>query len=891
MWTRRARARSFRDDTVGPNQSSSGEGERVSRDPDATTPVSTPSSSLHGRFEPGTRLGKRYRIVGLLGRGGMGEVYRADDLELNQSVAIKLLPERVGRNPDDLARLRSEVRTARQIAHPNVCRTYDIAETDGLVFVIMEYVDGEDLASVLRRLGRPTSDKAVEIARGICLGLGAAHESGVIHRDLKPSNIMIDGRGRVRIMDFGIAGTVEEFAGERGIAGTPEYMSPEQRRGAPATVQSDIYSLGLVLFEVFTGKRASEVKATPDPQRPGTQARRPSSVVHDIDPAVERVVLRCLQVEPALRPQSAYAAYGALPGSDPLAAAVAAGETPSPDLVANAGGQGTLKPLWAALCVVTLLAGALGRSVLDGPTYAGLTKSPPAQSARAEEILTHLTGVNAPRFSAQSFRYGPSDPSHVQAMRPAQYWRRWSPDMLTPGFFGTVALDDPPQVYAGSGQVVLDPQGKLLALSIVPDRTRDSSRTRPGSPDWDFVIRSAGREPGMAVPAAPPSSFRVESDSIAAWKWGGATNETTLVAASVEGRITSVDTYVKGRPLGDLTTSSPPESTKPFEWILATIFYVLPCVGAILLARRNMRRDRVDSRGARILFLFMVVLGLVAWLVKQDISELGPLLIVRDIMAGPALGRALIAAVTLTLAYLAIEPFVRRLWPHALVSWVRLSSGKFRDPIVGRDILVGGALGVAWAFMADLNHALDSTFGLRPHSTQVMPLTGILGRSPLFGASSVLSFATNLLGGALTMVAIFFTIMVVLRAVLRKNWLALSVLAVMFSFLANSLELSPGSLLIFLMTSLILNAVIVLVAVRYGLVATLVAAFSSSLLEGLPWTTNLGSWLGGQVMLQWVIVLAVCVFAFVTATRGQLALGDILSEPDGVRGKARPAER
>src|SRR5689334_991272 len=142
------------------------------------TPPSRPSSSsVHGRFEPGTRLGTRYRVVGLLGRGGMGEVYRADDLELNQSVALKFLPEKVARNAGDLARLRQEVRVARQIAHPNVCRTYDIAEADGQVFVVMEYVDGEDLASVLRRLGRPTSDKALEIARQLCLGLGAAHEN------------------------------------------------------------------------------------------------------------------------------------------------------------------------------------------------------------------------------------------------------------------------------------------------------------------------------------------------------------------------------------------------------------------------------------------------------------------------------------------------------------------------------------------------------------------------------------------------------------------------------------------------------------------------------------------------------------------------------------------
>ncbi|HEU4724423.1 MAG TPA: serine/threonine-protein kinase, partial [Candidatus Eisenbacteria bacterium] len=178
------------------------------------------SSSIHGRFEPGTRLGSRYRVVGLLGRGGMGEVYRADDLELNQSVALKFLPESVARNAADHARLRQEVRIARQIAHPNVCRTYDIAEAEGQVFVVMEYVDGEDLASVLRRLGRPTPDKALEIARQLCLGIGAAHENGVLHRDLKPANIMIDGRGRVRITDFGLAGTAEELAAEGGVAGT-----------------------------------------------------------------------------------------------------------------------------------------------------------------------------------------------------------------------------------------------------------------------------------------------------------------------------------------------------------------------------------------------------------------------------------------------------------------------------------------------------------------------------------------------------------------------------------------------------------------------------------------------------------------------------------------------
>jgi serine/threonine-protein kinase len=176
-------------------------------------------------------VGSRYRIVGLLGRGGMGEVYRADDLELGQSVALKFLPEKVASDARALERFRGEVRTARDIAHPNVCRVYDIAEIDGHVFLSMEYIDGDDLDHVLRRMGRPSPEKAMEIARQICLGLAAAHENGVLHRDLKPANIMLDGRGRVRITDFGLAGLADELAATPERAGTPAYMAPIDEHG------------------------------------------------------------------------------------------------------------------------------------------------------------------------------------------------------------------------------------------------------------------------------------------------------------------------------------------------------------------------------------------------------------------------------------------------------------------------------------------------------------------------------------------------------------------------------------------------------------------------------------------------------------------------------------
>ena len=169
------------------------------------------SSSHHGRFLPGTKLAGRYRIVSLLGRGGMGEVYRADDLRLGQTVALKFLPPELAKDAKRLEYFHNEVRLARQMSHPNVCRVYDIGEVDGQHFISMEYIDGEDLKTLLHRIGRLPKDKGMQIAQQLCSGLAAAHARGVLHRDLKPANIMIDGQGQVRITDFGLA-TVAETA-------------------------------------------------------------------------------------------------------------------------------------------------------------------------------------------------------------------------------------------------------------------------------------------------------------------------------------------------------------------------------------------------------------------------------------------------------------------------------------------------------------------------------------------------------------------------------------------------------------------------------------------------------------------------------------------------------
>src|SRR5258707_12968296 len=212
--------------------------------PSSSNPLTSSDPIGGGRFAPGQIIAERYRVVALAGRGGMGEVYRAEDLTLEQVVAIKFLPPSLSQDAGALARFHSEVRIARQVSHPNVCRVFDIGDADGVPFLTMEYVDGEDLGSLIRRIGRLSSDKAIEIARQICAGLAAAHERGGIHRDLKPANLMLDGAGRIRITDLGLAGIAASIKGEEAPAGTPPDMAAAHVTGKEGRPKSDIYSSG-----------------------------------------------------------------------------------------------------------------------------------------------------------------------------------------------------------------------------------------------------------------------------------------------------------------------------------------------------------------------------------------------------------------------------------------------------------------------------------------------------------------------------------------------------------------------------------------------------------------------------------------------------------------------
>lgn len=260
------------------------------------------------RFSPGEIIAAgRYKILGPLGEGGAGEVYRAHDQIMNQDVALKFLALGQTGGAPTCSRLVGEVATAREVAHPNVVKVYDISQlVGGEVFISMEFIDGEDLASLLRRAGRLSRERAVQIARELCAGLGAAHDRGVLHRDLKPSNIVIDADGHVHIADFGIAAFVPTGAGEIPLAGTPAFMAPGLFHHKQPSRQSDLYALGIVLYEVATGREPfGGVPA--DGLQAAAELIPPSVRCPEIEPALERAILQCLEEDPSRRPESAKA--------------------------------------------------------------------------------------------------------------------------------------------------------------------------------------------------------------------------------------------------------------------------------------------------------------------------------------------------------------------------------------------------------------------------------------------------------------------------------------------------------------------------------------------------------------------------------------------------------
>ena len=831
-----------------------------------------------GHFIAGTVLAERYRIISLLGRGGMGEVYKAEDLKLQQAVALKFLPEAIARDGNALTRFRNEVRITRQISHPNVCRVYDIGEVDGRTFLSMEFIDGEDLSSLLRRIGRLPGDKATEIARQICAGVAAAHDNGVLHRDLKPANIMIDGRGKARVTDFGVAVAAQEVRGDGVIAGTPTYMAPEQLTGKEVTEQSDIYALGLVLYELFTGKRVFEETSVANLLKLHDQSTptTPSSHVKNIDPLVEKVILRCLEKDPKKRPTSAIQVAAALPGGDPLQAALALGETPSPEMVAASPEQGTLRPIVATLYFVAVLAGLAFIVLLSGRVklhrQVPLDKSPDVIRERANEIVHRLgygdtatdstLGVN---YDLDYLRYlGEHDNAtnlrdRLKTGRPPviRFWYRQSPRYLAPYSGWQVTRTDPPTEVSGMAGVVLDTQGQLINFYAVPPQVEEPQATTP-APDWSVLFAEAGLDVSKFAPAAPRQVPAHHNDARAAWE-GSLPGEPQIPIRVEAAGYRSRATYFEIIFPWNATSLREQHRKRSRVLTIAIWVLVLTAIAAgVTLARRNYNRGLGDRKGAGRLALFMLVLSIFHWvLAAHHVPQMN--LESSNLITGIEHGLFLMSL--LWIFYMVLEPVVRRRWPRRIISWSRLLAGDFRDPLVGRDVLAGALLGVAFTLTTNFWNLAPTLVGRPAAYTTINPDT-LLGFNEfvhfVFAEVPTMSLVVGL--GSIFLLSLMLI-------VLRRDWLTGGVAwALLMTFLVlNGQHWSPIDFLF----AAVIAGIVIFALMRIGLLAAISMSFFASLTSSMPMTPNVSAYYTGGTAITLLTLVALAAYGYRTALAGQ----------------------
>ncbi len=347
----------------------------------------------------GTLFAGRYEIIEELGTGGMGRVYRAHDTKLNEEVALKLIKPEIAAERRVVERFRNELKTARKIRHKNVCGMYDFHEEGKTLYLTMEYVRGEDLKSLIHRMKTLTVGAAVSVARQVAEGLGEAHKLGIVHRDLKPGNIIIDKEGQAKIMDFGIARSLSGggTTAEGVIIGTPEYMSPEQVEGKEADQRSDIYALGIILFEMVTGRLpfegetpfsiANKQKSEPPPA--------PKKLMPQIPEGLNKLILRCLEKDKAKRYQTAEDFLADLMATE---AALPIGERksarPKPKTSREITVKFTPKKLFVlALALLVLAAAGIILWPVIHPNKSATRVSAPSQQTLAVLPFTDLTSA------------------------------------------------------------------------------------------------------------------------------------------------------------------------------------------------------------------------------------------------------------------------------------------------------------------------------------------------------------------------------------------------------------------------------------------------------------------------------------------------------------------
>jgi serine/threonine-protein kinase len=617
-------------------------------------------------------------------------------------------------------------------------------------------------------------------------------------------------------------------------------------------------------------------------------------VVKDLDPIVEKVILRCLEVEPGARPATALAVAAAMPGGDPLAAALAAGETPSPQMVAAAGESVGLRPRTAVICLAAVLLG-LSLVAYFSVHYSALEKmrleqTPEVLTQKSRELIARLGYEGRPADSAFNLRHDGDFQDYVEkndkpphwdavlAARPSllQYWYRQSPDalvasdfrdnMLTPGI---VTGSDPPTVLSGMINLELDPQGRLTYFQAIPsqkqeeknqDGQKKEARTATtASPaaafDWNILFAAAGLDSTQLQPAQPIWTSLAASDTRMAWtgSWPGTTRPMRVEAASFQGQ------PVFFSLIGDWTK---PEREKSKEKksigeragrIVAWLVLGSLLVGSALLARRNYRQGRGDRAGALRLASVMFLLEIGLFLCRAHFATVGDSIGLFLLQ----ISTALFVSGTTWMLYLAVEPWVRRHWPKTIISWSRLLSAGARDPLVGRDILFGVLLGVVWILIFQIRSIPMMRMGASPY---------LFSTEALMGGREALGAWLQQWPQSIQTTLAFFFLLFGLKVLLRKEWIAGIALVAIFALPRG---LSSTYMAVEIPAQILVYAIAVVIVLRFGFVPLACAVFTVNLADNIPFSADLSAWYMPTSILALLSVVALAGWGFYHSLGGE----------------------
>ena len=643
-------------------------------------------------------------------------------------------------------------------------------------------------------------------------------------------------------------------------------MSPEQLRGAEVTAKSDIYALGLVLYELFTGKRPFEAKTIPQliDQQEAAELTSMTEIAADIDPGVERIIRNCLNPDPHKRPTSALSVAAALPGADPLAAALAAGETPSPEMVASAGHSEGLErkysiPLLAVVLICLLAAPAL-KDRKNALQNTALDFPPDVLSQKARELAVSFGYPDKPADSVVWLSHRAKLLEHFNSLPEPKLWKTWlaaeapmsafyreAPKPLAASPEGNVTATNPPPLDPGMVQMELDGHGRLRGFSAVPYLPGHElvNAIRP-----EAVFEAAQLDLGKFTQVPAKTVPQSAADELRAWRGPHPVvpnTELTVEMASWRGRLTHVK-FIWPWMKGDGSTPQEKSFVAKLRGVLLLATALIGLAFAALLARRNWKMGRVDRKGARRIAIVQFGMNLIVW-----VGKVHP--VPNDTMLSfffNAAAQLMLPSFLLWLLYIALEPALRSRWPHSIVTWNRILAGRWTDPQVGAHILIGAAVGVGIWVAASLNE-------LRTLSKDGLESGGYL--FVLEGTRQWVAANLSTMTSALQSGLIVFFLIFGLRMIFRKDWIAAIAGSFLFAFVLSDVA-SSRDWMVRLVIYVLIYSVIIAVLLRFGLVVTMVTLFFINTIGSTMIGSDLTTWYTATGFATMALLLGITLFAF-----------------------------